>query len=120
MTLIEYLRERHPTVNSLTAFEARVIGIRYPLQHGWVSKYSSLELPDEIVAKLRSERQRRYQQQSYQKRRAKVAKSKSKLDRKLDKETATSLKKLVQNIVAQGCSDAQRLAQHLNKPHKAI
>lgn len=34
ITLIDYLRERHPTVNALTAAEAKLLGIGYPLRAG--------------------------------------------------------------------------------------
>lgn len=132
MNLTDYLRERHPTVNALTQAEARVIGIKYPLQKGWATKYASLELPDEIVEKLRKARADRYEQESYQKAKAKSqragenkqhkpAKDKSESrshpreTKKQKRERLGSLTRLVKTIINQGCSDSEKLARHLNR-----
>ena len=134
MTLLDYLRERHKTVNALTLAEAGVIGIDYPLQRGWVDKYGSLELPDEIVDKLRAARKQRYLQKSYKKQKSKSAKigynykqekkpnpslARVKTTKKDKRERQDSLTKLVKTIVHEGCKDAERLAAHLNKPHRS-
>lgn len=125
MTLLDYLRERHKTINALTLAEAVVIGIDYPLQRGWVDKYGSLELPDEIVDKLRAARKQRYSQKSYKTQKSKSAKrgkAKQYMERqtkKDKKDVSKSLTKLVTTIVYAGCKDARRLEEHLNKPHKS-
>lgn len=131
MNLTDYLRERHPTINALTRAEARVIGIKYPLQKGWAVKYASLELPDEIVEKLRKARADRYSQESYQKAKAKSQRAgenkqhkpaKDKRNKQLPRETKRqkrerldSLTRLVKTIINQGCTDAEKLARHLNR-----
>ena len=74
MNLKDYLTERHPTVNALTSKEAKVIGIDYPLQGGWVAKYGELELPGEVVEKLRAARKATYESASYIKTKKKSAK----------------------------------------------
>jgi hypothetical protein len=134
MTLLDYLRERHKTVNALTLAEAKVVGIDYPLQKGWVEKYGSLELPDEIVDKLRAARKQRYSQKSYKKQKSKsakrgyIAKPEKKPNQTMIREKSTkkdkrdrkdSLTKLVKTIFHAGCKDAKRLEEYLNKPHRS-
>ena len=59
MTLTEYLRDRHPTVNALTAAEAKILGIKYPLSKGWVESKSNMFIPSNIVSQLRTARKER-------------------------------------------------------------
>jgi hypothetical protein len=65
MKIIDYLRERHPSINSLTSAEAKILHIPYPLQKGWVSDYGKIELPTEIVRKLRIALVKRRNSESY-------------------------------------------------------
>jgi len=51
LTLLEYLRMRHPTINALTRAEAGVLGIVYPLQSGWIESYNQ-EIPYEVCMEL--------------------------------------------------------------------
>lgn len=71
MTLNEYLRLRHPTVNALTFAEAKILGIKYPLPKGWVSVFGEYEIDDAIVAILHAAREERYQSARYQKQKRK-------------------------------------------------
>ena len=62
MAFDQYLKHRHPTVIGLTAPEARLLGIPYPLQSGWVEKYAYLligeTLLEELIAARESRRER--------------------------------------------------------------
>lgn len=126
MNLLNYLRTRHRSVNALTRPEAVIIGLDYPLVRGWVDKYGSLEIPDEIVTKLKSARKERY---------AKVASNKAKTFKKLQakkklisgvltqsksqkKKQSNEVERMVKNIIADGCSNQERMLAHLNKPSK--
>ena len=117
----EYLRERHPTINSLTRNEARVIGLRFPLVSGWVNRLGDEQLSDETVKKLRNARIARYTKVAEETQarlnlervNKKVAK-KQKLP-KLDKQATESIKKLVTSIIASGCTSEKRMKEHLTK-----
>ena len=118
MNLIEYLRERHEFVNALTMSEAKIIGISYPLIRGWVGKYGSLELPDDIVIKLKKARADRY---------SKVAENKAKKKKKnaspnplnmtkaQKKELGYEISNLVKKIISNGCKDNDRMLEHLSR-----
>jgi hypothetical protein len=56
ITLEQYLRTKHPTINALTRIEANILGLEYPLKSGWVYKYGNLEIPSEILIKLNASR----------------------------------------------------------------
>ena len=73
MTLNDYLRLRHPTVNALTFAEAKLLGIKYPLQKGWVSVFGKYEIAEDLIERLHEARENRYNSDKYQK-----AKNKSK------------------------------------------
>lgn len=60
VSLWEYLRMRHPTVNALTAGEAKLLCIDYPLQAGWVEKHGENRISSGMVEKLNKIRQDRY------------------------------------------------------------
>lgn len=65
MTLMDYLRHRHPTVNSLTMAEANIISIKYPLESGWVKKFGSINIYPETFERLEKARLARYESDSY-------------------------------------------------------
>jgi hypothetical protein len=62
ITLNQYLRLRHPTVNALTAVEAKILHIRYPLESGWVQKYGSIRITESTLKKLNEARDKRHSQ----------------------------------------------------------
>lgn len=66
MTFLDYLRHRHPTVNSLTKSEADIIGINYPLESGWVKKFGSINIYPETFERLEKARLARYASDAYQ------------------------------------------------------
>lgn len=53
MKLSSYVREKHPTINALTKYEAKLLYIDYPLKSGWFKTYMNVEIPMEIVKKMR-------------------------------------------------------------------
>ena len=73
LTLTEYLRIRHPTVNALTHAEANILGIPYPLQTGWVGNYSD-DIPHEKLVELLAAREKRYSSEAYKKSKVRKAK----------------------------------------------
>jgi len=44
MTFLQYLQQRGKKAYSLTRIEAEMLGIPYPLEKGWVKRYSELEI----------------------------------------------------------------------------
>ena len=58
ITLKAYLRARHPKVDALTAAEAKILGIGYPLRSGW-SK-AEIWIPAAMHAALVDARKKRY------------------------------------------------------------
>lgn len=113
MNLKEYLRTRHPTVNALTKAEAKLIGLDYPLVGGWVKKYGNLELPDEIVTKLKQAKRDRDVKVFSNKAKKQYA---PKMTKKEKREQVSEISKLVSKIINNGCSDKARMIAHLNKP----
>jgi len=70
LTLQQYLRIRHSTVNALTRVEAGILGINYPLESGWIESYSE-DIPHERLCELLAAREKRYASKSYKKSKAK-------------------------------------------------
>jgi hypothetical protein len=65
-TLEKYLRSRGVgSVNALTFKEAKLLGIKWPLQNGWASRHSGMvisqSLEDKLIAARRSSKYRRSQ-----------------------------------------------------------
>ena len=55
MKLREYLSVKYAgRCFALTSAEAKILGIKYPLPHGWVGKFGDMDLSDDAVEKLRS------------------------------------------------------------------
>lgn len=52
MKVIDYLRARHPGVFAISRREAKVLGIPYPLQKGWVGRYGDQYITDEQAEDL--------------------------------------------------------------------
>ena len=59
ITLKEYLDRRHATTISLTAAEAFLLGIPYPLQSGWVDRYVDLVIEEDLLNRLVTAREMR-------------------------------------------------------------
>ena len=74
LTLTEYLRIRHQTVNALTRAEAKILGIAYPLQTGWVGNYIE-DIPHEKLVELLAAKEKRYSSLSYKRSKAKKRKA---------------------------------------------
>lgn len=55
MTLIEYLKAKYPSGNfGMMSLEARVFGIKYPLQNGWLQKHQNDEISAAQIRELKS------------------------------------------------------------------
>lgn len=52
MTLGQYLARRFTKSNALTLKEARLIGLCWPLDKGWVKRYSDVVIPDSAIDAL--------------------------------------------------------------------
>ena len=98
MTLIEYLRIRHPTVNSITRAEANILGISYPLQAGWVYRYNE-DIPYETVCELVRKMNERKATVAYKQAKdmAKQKKSKNHVDSKC------TIDSLATKLIKNGC-----------------
>ena len=56
MTLIDYLRFKHNSVNALNKKETEVLGINYPLEKGWVKEYGDMMLMTDTITRLKNAR----------------------------------------------------------------
>jgi len=58
ITLRAYLRARHPKIDALTAAEAKILGIGYPLRSGWAK--AEIWITSAMHAALVDARKKRY------------------------------------------------------------
>jgi hypothetical protein len=115
MKLHEYLKIRCKSSNALTKPEADLLYISYPLPEGWVKRYGNVEIDDELFDRLTSARKNQKEAQSKRRKKRQDFKIKQQ-EIGLDTASITDITKLVKTIVANGCSDEERLVNHLTKP----
>ena len=54
ITVTDYLRDRFSRSNALTRREAELIGLKWPLKSGWVSRFANVQIPDDKVEQLKA------------------------------------------------------------------
>lgn len=56
MKLFEYLKKRNGSGNAISKLEARILGISYPLQKGWLADHALMDISDAMLRRLEAAR----------------------------------------------------------------
>lgn len=54
ITVTDYLRDRFSRSSALTRREAELIGLKWPLKSGWVSRFANVQIPDDKAEQLKA------------------------------------------------------------------